>query len=93
MAHRSGDRRGRRVTRADLVAAMPASLTLPAQHTDATITIGLVIEADPTRVRAPGLAHLAPTLPPGGAELVEQYCEMWTRWLARFGREAGGGAV
>jgi len=71
------------MSREDLVAMVPACLALPSRYTDATITVGIQVDADGLVVSAPALAHLVSVLPAGSITLVEQFCSMWSQWLAR----------
>lgn len=74
------------MSRADLEAMVPPCLTLPALNTDATVTIGIQVDADGV-VCAPGLRALLSVLPGGSITLVEQFCAMWTAWLCRNRQE------
>lgn len=65
---------------------IPTEIVLPCEHTDATITVPIVVMGG--LVRAPGLPQLQAALARGSVELVKHYCEMWTRWLNRVDRPA-----
>lgn len=65
---------------------IPDEITLPCEHTDAVISVAIVVLPDQTRVVAPGLHELQGALARGSVELVKHYCEMWTRWLTRAQR-------
>lgn len=64
-------------------ALVPAEIQLPAEFSDATITVALVVQEDPVRVVSPGLDELGPVLARGSVDLVKHYCALWDRWLAR----------
>lgn len=70
-------------------ALVPGSLVLPCEHSDAAITIAIVVEADPVRVVAPGLQQFQAALARGSVDLIKQYCSMWTRFLVRAETQAG----
>jgi hypothetical protein len=62
---------------------VPKEITMPCAHSDAVISVQLVIDADPVRVYAPGLGLLAGALPVGAVTVIRSQCELWTKWLAR----------
>ncbi len=71
-------------------AMVPRSLVLPAQHTDAAITVRIEV-TDDGEVRAAGLPALGEALYRGSLPLVDQFCAMWTQWLSRVERQAVSG--
>lgn len=62
---------------------VPQEITLPGEHVTAVFTLPLVVDADPVRVIAPSLDEVKGQLGVGSAELVRQYCAIWTRFLAQ----------
>ena len=74
-------------------AAIPTELVVPGRVGVTRVLVGLVIEADPVRVVAPGLADMKNVLAPGGVEMVERYCAIWTGWLARATAPKKAGAT
>ncbi len=76
----------RRAVLRDLV---PTELMLPGERNPVTICVQIGMDADPSRVVAPGLDELGAVLGEATVALVRSYCEVWTRWLVRWSVEAG----
>lgn len=65
---------------------VPDKISVPAEYT--TVLIDVHLEIRDGKVVAPGLADLQGALARGSVELVNAYCQLWTRWLAKADQEA-----
>lgn len=63
----------------------PLEIVLPCEHSPAVISVPLAVESDPVQVVAPCLNEVKGALAVGSAELIRQYCALWTRFLAQAG--------
>lgn len=70
-----------------LSAVVPTQLLVPAASGTSRVIVGLVVTPGALKVTAPGLKQLKAALAPGAVDLVEEYCAVWTRWLARNSAE------
>lgn len=65
---------------------VPTEIVVPAEYTDAVLTVYLDI-TDDGQVTCPGLPEIQAVLARGSVDMVKQTCGLWTRWLARAERQ------